>query len=89
MDFHGQRLSEQLCMYIILVAGVISFVTGYARGNFSLMLQIFGGGVALAAIATIPDYPWYNRHAEKWLPPMRDRDKPEEPAPKKEKRRDR
>jgi Microsomal signal peptidase 12 kDa subunit (SPC12) len=60
---------------------------GQTNTNHEL-LQIFGGGVALAAIACIPDYPWYNRHPEKWLPATRDRDRQEIDVGTK-KRRDR
>lgn len=40
MDFHGQKLSEQLSFYVVLFAAVISFVVGYSCGSFALMLQV-------------------------------------------------
>lgn len=45
------------------------FLVGYALQDFALMTYIFGGGCALAAVATVPDWPAYNKHPVKWLPP--------------------
>lgn len=45
MDFHGQKLSEQLSFYIVLFAAVTSFIVGYSLGNFALMLQVMHSDV--------------------------------------------
>lgn len=34
--------------------------------------QVYGVGVALAGAATIPDWPWLNRHPLAWLPATED-----------------
>ena len=33
------------------------------------MMAVFGGGCALAFVASVPDWPAYNKHPIKWLPP--------------------
>ncbi len=39
MDFKGQKLAEQLCLYIILAAGLGAFVTGWYQGSFAAMMK--------------------------------------------------
>lgn len=70
MDFEGQKLSEQLLMVILVLAAAISFIVGYALKDFQLMVYINGVGLALALIAILPDWPFYNKHPWKWLPPL-------------------
>ena len=40
MDFTGQKLAEQICLYIILASGAISFVAGYVFASFALMMKV-------------------------------------------------
>ena len=102
MEFQGQKLAEQLCLYIILASGVAAFLSGWFEGSFSLMMkvggneprvidfatphrhpclaaakcgihkplltQVYGGGVTVAMLACVPDWPWFNRDPQKWLP---------------------
>ncbi|BDA42930.1 probable signal peptidase complex subunit 1 [Coccomyxa sp. Obi] len=68
MDFQGQKLAEQLCLYIICAAGAVAFALGWAEGSFALMMKVYGSGVAVAMVACVPDWPWFNRHPLKWLP---------------------
>jgi Na+/H+ antiporter NhaC len=39
MDFKGQKLAEQLCLYIILAAGLVAFATGWYQGSFAAMMK--------------------------------------------------
>lgn len=32
--------------------------------------QVYGGGVALALVICVPDWPWFNRQPPSWLPPQ-------------------
>ncbi|EIE24954.1 hypothetical protein COCSUDRAFT_83646 [Coccomyxa subellipsoidea C-169] len=68
MDFQGQKLAEQLCLYIICIAGAVAFALGWVQGSFALMMKVYGSGVAVAMVACVPDWPWFNRHPLKWLP---------------------
>lgn len=69
MDFKGQKLAEQLLLYILVISAAISFVVGYAVKDFGTMAKINGVGLLLAVITVLPDWPWYNRHPLTWLPP--------------------
>lgn len=69
MDWQGQKLAEQLMQIMLLTFAVVAFVTGYIFGSFEIVLLIYSGGLALTALVTVPDWPWYNRHPLKWLDP--------------------
>lgn len=71
MDFRGQELAERLYQSIIVFFTVISFVMGYVRQDFSLMIQLFGSGTGIAALATLFDWPMFNRNPIKWRKPLR------------------
>lgn len=68
MDFKGQHLAEQVYTIILVVAGVLGFAIGYFKESFSLMMLIFASGLALSMLASLPDWPAYNRHPVRWLP---------------------
>ena len=40
MDFSGQRAAEQLCLYIILIAGALAFGVGWFDASFALMMKV-------------------------------------------------
>lgn len=40
MDFAGQKLAEQICLYLIVASGVVSFTMGYAFASFALMIKV-------------------------------------------------
>ena len=69
MDFKGQKLAEQLSVVLVTLFAVAGFLLGYARESFSLMMWVFGAGVALAFVATTPDWAFYNRNPLKWRAP--------------------
>lgn len=69
MDFKGQKLSETVCVWIVTVAAVLAFLYGYARQDFQAMMLVFGGGCTAAFVATVPDWPVYNKNPITWLPP--------------------
>ena len=69
MDFKGQKLAETLSMYIITAFAVIAFLVGYLQQDFGSMMKLFTGGVALAFMATVPDWGVYNKHPVQFMPP--------------------
>ncbi len=69
MDFRGQRLAETLGMYLVVASAVIAFLVGYWQQDFSAMMKLFGGGVAVAFVVSVPDWPVYNKNPVRWLPP--------------------
>ena len=40
MDFEGQKQAEQLCLYIIVTAGILAFGAGWLDANFALMMKV-------------------------------------------------
>lgn len=70
MDLVGQRLAEQILMWIIISFAVVSFLVGYSQGDFALMAKINFVGLVLVLLAVVPDWPWFNSHPIKWLPPL-------------------
>ncbi|KAK9842553.1 hypothetical protein WJX81_005794 [Elliptochloris bilobata] len=72
MDFKGQKLAEQLCLYIILAAGALAFATGWYQGSFAAMMKVYGGGVAVAMLACVPDWPYFNKQPQSWLPSQKE-----------------
>ncbi|KAL4447524.1 hypothetical protein ABPG75_004743 [Micractinium tetrahymenae] len=69
MDFKGQQLAETLAMYIVLAFAALGFLVGYLRQEFGEMMGVFTGGVVLAGMLTVPDWPAFNKHPVAWLPP--------------------
>lgn len=64
-DFQGQKLSEYLYYYIIIVCGAIGWVVGYAKGSFLLTfygwfigviisLAVSGHGVSVCPVVSVP-----------------------------------
>ena len=66
MDFVGQHLAERVYQVIIVLFSVVGFFVGYAKQEFSLTFYIWAAGVALACLAAVPDWPFYNRNPVKW-----------------------
>ncbi|KAL3756790.1 hypothetical protein ACHAWU_003540 [Discostella pseudostelligera] len=69
MDYQGQKLSENLFYYIILLFGSIGWVYGYFLQDFT---YVFYSWSSLASCC-VPDWPIYNRHPIKWLESIPDR----------------
>lgn len=80
MDWQGQKLAEQLMQIMLLGFAVVGFLTGYVLGSFQMMILIYAGGVLLTTLVTIPNWPFFNRHALKWLDPS-EADKHPKPQP--------
>ena len=70
MDFKGQRLCELLVVWTVLAFAGASFVVGYAVQDVRVTAAIYGGGLLVAAIMGLPDWPCYNKHPVAWLPPL-------------------
>ncbi|KAG1368107.1 putative signal peptidase complex subunit 1 [Cocos nucifera] len=69
MDWQGQKRSEIFMLISLVVFGVVAFGVGYAIGSFQIMMLIYGSGVVLTALITVPNWPFFNRHPLKWLDP--------------------
>lgn len=67
MDYQGQKLAELLLMRLIIALAAISFIVGYALGDFSLMCYVNAAGLALVCLVVLPDWPFFNRNGVRWL----------------------
>uniref|UniRef100_A0A7R9UF33 Signal peptidase complex subunit 1 n=1 Tax=Pinguiococcus pyrenoidosus TaxID=172671 RepID=A0A7R9UF33_9STRA len=67
MDYKGQRLSELMYYWIIIVFGVIAWIIGFFQADFQTTVIGWGIGLALATLLCVPDWPWFNRHPIRWL----------------------
>ena len=69
MDFKGQQLSEHASQIIVTICGIIAFLVGYLQQDFGRMMKIFTGGVIVAFIGTVLDWPVFNRNPVTWRRP--------------------
>lgn len=51
-DFHGQKLSEYLYYYIIIICGAIGWIAGYFKESFLLTFYGWCVGVVLSLIVS-------------------------------------
>lgn len=68
MDFKGQQRAEKLATKMTIYTSVASFLIGWMRQDFSLMLWLFLAGVILTLVVTVPNWPMYNRDPIAWVP---------------------
>lgn len=66
MDFKGQQLSERASQIIVTLCGIFAFIVGYAQQDFGIMMKIFTGGVIVAFVGTVLDWPIFNRNSVTW-----------------------
>eukprot|EP00956_Cyclotella_meneghiniana_P011667 scaffold16423_cov55-Cyclotella_meneghiniana.AAC.4 len=67
MDYEGQKLSENLFFYIIILFGSIGWVYGYFLQDFTYVFYSWSVGVFISLVLCVPDWPIYNKHPVKWL----------------------
>ena len=77
MDYEGQKLSEILFYYIIILFGVIGWIYGYFLQDFTYVFYSWGVGVGISILLCVPDWPIYNKHPVKWLESIPDRSQEE------------
>lgn len=53
MDYEGQRLSELIFYWVILLFGGVGWIIGYARQDFFIVFQFWLVGVAISAVVRI------------------------------------
>jgi signal peptidase complex subunit 1 len=69
MDFKGQKLSERGSQVALAAFAVVAFLLGYGLQSFRVMMTIFGSGVVITFVATVLDWPMYNRNPVVWRIP--------------------
>ena len=73
MDYQGQKLSENLFYYIILLFGSVGWIYGYILQDFTYVFYSWSVGVGISLVLCVPDWPIYNKHPIKWLECIPDR----------------
>ena len=74
MDYQGQKLSQNLFYYIIILFGSIGWIYGYILQDFTYVFYSWSVGVLISIVLCVPDWPIYNKHPIKWLESIPDRD---------------
>mmetsp|Transcript_16907 Transcript_16907/g.50501 ORF Transcript_16907/g.50501 Transcript_16907/m.50501 type:complete len:111 (+) Transcript_16907:204-536(+) len=67
MDYPGQKLSEQIYIYLIPAIGSVAWVFGYFAQDFKITFAGWLVGLVLAMLICVPDWPIFNRHPTPWL----------------------
>lgn len=67
MDFKGQQRSEKLALKMLVTTAVISFLLGYFKQDFMLMMGLFGTGFLVTFAVTVPNWPMYNKDPIEWV----------------------
>jgi hypothetical protein len=68
MDFVGQKIAEARYQKILIVAGIVGTLLGFAFQNFQLTLFVIGTGALVALFVCVPSWPQYRLHPLSWLP---------------------
>ena len=66
MDFKGQKQSEKLSQRMLIAFALVSFLVGYIKGNFGLMMSLYGLGFLVTFVATVPNWPIFNKNPVQW-----------------------
>jgi len=66
IDFHGQHLAELISTVLLILTGIVAFVTGYIYQDIYLTLWMGLAGAFLTALVVIPPWPFYNANPERW-----------------------
>ena len=69
MDWKGQKLSEQLMQYTVLLSAIIACLIGFLLSSYEMMMLIYAGGVVLTFVISVPDWGYFNQNKLDWLPP--------------------
>lgn len=68
IDFHGQKLADNLATILLSIVGALSFIIGYLLQDIKLAVYIALGGTAVTFGIVLPPWPFFNRNPVKWLP---------------------
>ncbi|VDO65027.1 unnamed protein product [Heligmosomoides polygyrus] len=61
MDFAGQKTAERVFQVIIVLAGIIGFLVGFATQQLSHAIYTVLAGAALSALIVLPPWPFLFR----------------------------
>jgi signal peptidase complex subunit 1 len=67
-DFRGQSLSDTLTTFLLIASSIIAVLVGFTTQDIYKTLYIGLSGTALTFLLTVPQWPFYNKKPEPWLP---------------------
>jgi len=67
IDFHGQRLTENLATVLLSITSILALIVGFVRQDIYLILWIGLAGTLLTMLVVVPPWPAFNKHPEPWL----------------------
>jgi signal peptidase complex subunit 1 len=67
-DFRGQSLSDTLTTFLLIASSIIAVLIGFTTQDIYKTLYIGLSGTALTFLLTVPQWPFYNKKPEPWLP---------------------
>jgi signal peptidase complex subunit 1 len=67
-DFRGQSLADFLTTFLLVASGVIAVIVGFSAQDIYKTLYVGLSGTVLTFILVVPQWPFYNRKPEPWLP---------------------
>jgi len=68
IDFRGQSLADFLNTFLLIASGVIALIVGFTAQDIYKTLYVGLSGTVLTFILVVPQWPFYNRKPEPWLP---------------------
>ncbi|EAL68358.1 signal peptidase complex subunit 1 [Dictyostelium discoideum AX4] len=70
MDFEGQKLAEYIYQYTIIIFGVIGWIIGFIKQDFSITFYSVALGTFLSLILCLPNWKIYCQHPLSWQKPI-------------------
>jgi signal peptidase complex subunit 1 len=67
-DFSGQSLADFLTTFLLVATSILAVIVGFTSQDIYKTLYIGLGGTALTFLLVVPQWPFYNRKPENWLP---------------------
>ncbi|KAM0704885.1 hypothetical protein Q7P35_007672 [Cladosporium inversicolor] len=68
IDFRGQSLADFLTTFLLVATSILSVIIGFTTQDIYKTLYIGLSGTALTFLLVVPQWPFYNKKPENWLP---------------------
>lgn len=67
-DFRGQSLADFFTTFILVATSIIAVLVGFTAQDIYKTLYIGLSGTALTFVLVVPQWPYFNKKPEPWLP---------------------
>lgn len=67
-DFRGQSLADFLTNFLLIASSIIAFLVGFITQDIYKTLYIGLSGTLIAFLLVVPQWPYFNKKPEPWLP---------------------